>query len=268
MFKSEVENVSHYAEKKIKTLNKSKISYLTAAILAGMFIGISYIFIFTVGGYLHAASSPAYKIAMGASFGVALSLVMAAGAELFTGTNLVMTIGALEKKTTWLDAVKIWSVSWIGNFIGSMITVGLFLATGLSKGTTGKFIIEGAQGKIAPTSLQIFARGILCNILVCLAVWCYYKLKEETARLIMIFWCIFAFITTGFEHSVANMTLLPLAAILSKGVDVNVTGIAHNLIFATLGNIVGGSLFVAFPYWVTSRKEKKEAITMNISRSA
>lgn len=268
MFKTEVENVSHYAQKKIKALKQSKLSYLTAAMLAGMYIGISYIFIFTVGGYLHAANSPAYKIAMGLSFGVALSLVMAAGAELFTGTNLVMTIGALEKKTTWLDAAKIWTASWIGNFIGSIITVGLFLATGLSKGTTGKFIIEGAQGKIAPSALQIFARGILCNILVCLAVWCYYKLKEETARLIMIFWCIFAFITTGFEHSVANMTLLPLAAILSKGIEVTPAGVIHNLIFATLGNIVGGGLFVAVPYWLTSRKAKVEVACENLPKSA
>jgi nitrite transporter NirC len=268
MYKAEVENVSHYAEKKINALKKSKLNYLTAALLAGMFIGISYIFIFTIGGALHYANSPAYKIAMGAAFGVALSLVMAAGAELFTGTNLVMTIGALEKKTTWLDAVRIWAFSWVGNFIGSMITIALFLATGLAKGNTGKYIIEGAQGKIAPTSLEIFARGILCNILVCLAVWCYYKLKEETARLIMIFWCIFAFITSGYEHSVANMTLLPLAAILSKGVEVTIAGIAHNLIFATLGNIVGGSLFVAVPYWIASRNDKKEAVNLNISKSA
>lgn len=268
MFKAEIQNVAYYAEKKIKSLKQSKLSYLAAAVLAGMYIGISYVFIFTVGGFLHSANSPAYKIVMGASFGVALSLVMAAGAELFTGTNLVMTIGALEKKTTWLDAAKIWMASWIGNFAGSLIIVGLFLATGLSKGTTGKFIIEGAQGKIALTSLQIFARGIMCNILVCLAVWCYYKLKEETARLIMIFWCIFAFITTGFEHSVANMTLLPLAAILSRGIEVTAAGVAHNLIFATLGNIVGGALFVAVPYWITSRKAKIEFVNNSISKSA
>lgn len=254
MFSTDVENVAHYAEKKIKTLKESKSSYLMAAALAGMYIGISFIFIFTVGSYLHAANSPMYKIAMGLSFGVALSLVMVAGAELFTGTNMVMTIGALEKKTSWLDAVKIWIASWVGNFIGALITVGLFLATGLAKGDLAHFIIEGAQGKIAPSALQIFARGILCNILVCVAVWCFYKLKDDTAKLIMIFWCIFAFITTSFEHSVANMTLLPLASILSHGVEVSFGGVFHNLIFATLGNIVGGALFIGFPYWFASRK--------------
>ncbi|MCM0650962.1 formate/nitrite transporter family protein [Clostridium swellfunianum] len=259
MYSSDVENVVHYAEKKAKVVKNDTAGYLTAAALAGMFVGISFIFIFIVGAYLHAANSPAYKIVMGISFPIALSLVMVAGSELFTGTNMVMMIGALEKKTSWLDALKVWAASWIGNFIGSIVTVGLFLATGILKGDFSKFIIEGAHGKVSPTSLQIFARGILCNILVCLGVWCFYKLKDETAKLIMIFWCIFAFITSGFEHSVANMTLLPLAAILSHGVEVTVGAVVHNLIFATLGNIVGGAVFVGLPYWFIS-KQKKNAV--------
>lgn len=260
MYNADVENVVHYAEKKIKALKSNASGYLMAAALAGMFIGISMIFIGTIGAYLHAGNSPAYKIVMGVSFPIALSLVMAAGSELFTGTNMVMTIGALEKKTTWMDAVKIWAASYIGNFIGSIITVALYLATGLTNGVVGKFLIEWAHGKTSPSSLNIFARGILCNILVCLAVWCYYKMKEESAKLIMVFWCIFAFITTGFEHSVANMTLLPLASILSHGVEISAGAIAHNLIFATLGNLVGGALFVAFPYWFASRGKKSAAV--------
>lgn len=268
MFGTEVENVAHYAEKKIKTLKVSKLSYLTSAALAGMYIGISMVFIFTIGGYLHAANSPAYKIVMGVAFPIALSLVMVAGSELFTGTNMVMTIGALEKKTSWMDALKIWAASWVGNFIGAAVTVALFLGTGLATGSVGKFIIEGAQGKVNPTSIQIFSRAILCNILVCLAVWCFYKLKEETAKLIMIFWCIFAFITTGFEHSVANMTILPLAAILSHGVEVSVGAVIHNLVFATLGNLVGGAVFVALPYWISSRTKKTVSIRESKSKIA
>jgi nitrite transporter len=268
MFSAEIENVVHYAEKKAKVLKEDKAGYLTAAALAGMFVGISFIFIFIVGAYLHAANSPAYKIVMGVSFPIALSLVMVAGSELFTGTNMVMAIGALEKKTTWMDALKVWAASWIGNFIGSAVTICLFLATGLMKGNVSSFIIEGAHGKVSPTSLQIFARGILCNILVCLAVWCYYKLKDETAKLIMIFWCIFAFITTGLEHSVANMTLLPMAAILSHGVEVTVGAVVHNLIFATLGNIVGGALFVGVPYWFISKQKKRQVAYKNNSNAA
>lgn len=267
MFESEVEYVAHYAEKKIKVLKEGKANYITAAALAGLFIGISYIFIFTVGAYLHAGNSPAYKILMGASFGVGLSLVMAAGAELFTGTNMVMAIGALEKKTSWMDALKIWAASWFGNFIGAIITIGLFLASGLIKGNLAEFIIEGAVGKVTPSALQIFARGILCNILVCLAVWCFYKLKDDTAKLVMIFWCLFAFITTGFEHSVANMTLLPLASILSHGVEISLGAMIHNLIFATLGNLVGGALFVGFPYWFISKHKKSLSKYQNTTKN-
>ncbi|MCM8710678.1 formate/nitrite transporter family protein [Clostridium sp. SYSU_GA19001] len=268
MFSSDVDYVAHYAEKKIKFLKEGKANYITAAALAGLFIGIAYIFIFTVGAYLHAGNSPAYKILMGTSFGVGLSLVMVAGAELFTGTNMVMAIGALEKRTSWMDAFKIWTASWIGNLIGSIITVVLFLASGLVKGNLAEFIIEGAAGKVSPSALQIFARGILCNILVCLAVWCFYKLKDDTAKLIMIFWCLFAFITTGFEHSVANMTLLPLASILSHGAEVSLGAVAHNLVFSTLGNLAGGALFVAFPYWFISKNKKLIAKYEKTSKSA
>jgi nitrite transporter NirC len=267
VYNTDVENVVHYAEKKIKALKSNVSGYLMAAALAGMFIGISMIFIGTIGAQLHAGNSPAYKVVMGVSFPIALSLVMAAGAELFTGTNMVMTIGALEKKTSWMDALKIWGASYVGNFIGSIVTVALYLATGLSKGVVGEFLIEWAHGKTAPSSLNIFARGILCNILVCLAVWCYYKMKEESAKLIMVFWCIFAFITTGFEHSVANMTLLPLASILSHGVEITAGAVVHNLVFATLGNIVGGALFVGFPYWFASRSKKKLVSAKNNSET-
>jgi nitrite transporter NirC len=104
--------------------------------------------------------------------------------------------------------------------------------------------------------------------MVCLAVWCFYKLKEETAKLIMIFWCIFVFITTGFEHSVANMTLLPMAAILSHGAQVTAGAVINNIIFATLGNIVGGAVFVALPYWFISKQKKSEAMYKNNSKVA
>lgn len=92
-------------------------------------------------------------------------------------------------------------------------------------------------------------RGILCNTLVCLAVWCSMKLKEEVAKLVMIFWCLFAFITSGFEHSVANMTLLSVSLFIPHPETVSWAGLAANLIPVTLGNMVVGILFVGIAYW-------------------
>jgi len=103
--------------------------------------------------------------------------------------------------------------------------------------------------------LELFMRGILCNTLVCLAIWCSMKLKEETAKLIMIFWCLFAFITSGFEHSVANMTLLSISLFIPHPETVSWAGLAANLVPVTLGNIVGGMLFVGIAYWYIAREK-------------
>ncbi len=98
-------------------------------------------------------------------------------------------------------------------------------------------------------------RGILCNILVCLAVWCAFKLKEETAKLIMIFWCLFAFITSGFEHSIANMTLLSLSLMVPHPDTVSLAGLAANLVPVTIGNIIGGAVFIGAAYWFANSEK-------------
>jgi len=99
-------------------------------------------------------------------------------------------------------------------------------------------------------------RGVLCNILVCLAVWCGTKLKSESAKLIMIFWCLFAFITSGFEHSIANMTLLTVSLLAPFEKAVSLSGYFYNLSIVTLGNMVGGIVFVAVPYYLASKKKE------------
>ncbi|MFT5875829.1 MAG: nitrite transporter NirC [Clostridium sp.] len=254
MFSEEINKVSISAVKKSELLKKSKMRYLTAATLAGVYVGFGILLIFTIGGLLSVAESPATKIIMGASFGIALSLVIMAGSELFTGNNMTMTIGSLEKKVTWLDSINIWVYSYLGNFVGSVVLAAIFVGAGLSKGSTATFILKVSQGKMATPSMELFLRGILCNMLVCLAVWCAIKLKEETAKLIMIFWCLFAFITTGFEHSVANMTLLSVALMIPHTAVISIGGLAHNLIWVTLGNFVGGAIFIGAAYWYVSKE--------------
>ena len=110
--------------------------------------------------------------------------------------------------------------------------------------------------KMATPGGQLFLRGLLCNILVCLATWMCYKLKEETAKILMIFWCLFTFITAGFEHSVANMTLLTIALLAPGTAAVSISGYIYNIGMVTLGNMVGGILFVAIPYYLISKKSQ------------
>lgn len=257
MYSEQINNLSAVAVKKDNALKNSKSKYLVASALAGMFVGLGIVFIFTIGGILNAANSPETKIMMGAAFGVALSLVMMCGSELFTGNNLVMTVGALEKTVTWKSAINIWIYSFIGNFIGALVLASLYVGSGLAKyPATSEFILKSAGTKMSAPFIEIFIRGILCNILVCLAVWCFFKLKEEVAKLIMIFWCLFAFITTGYEHSVANMTLLSVALMIPHKDPVNFIGLLNNITASTLGNLVGGAVFVGAAYWYISKPKK------------
>ncbi|WP_238482805.1 formate/nitrite transporter family protein [Lederbergia galactosidilytica] len=233
---------------KVNQLKTSKSKYVTMSMLAGFFIGLGIILIFTIGGLLVPSQFGGTKIVMGISFGIALSLVIMAGADLFTGNNMIMTIGTLMKKTTWGETAYVWLFSYLGNFAGSVLVAILFFYSGLAIGDTADFIVTTASVKMNAPFMELFVRGLLCNILVCLAVWCSVKLKSESAKLIMIFWCLFAFITSGFEHSVANMTLLSIALLVPHPETVTIMGMAANLIPVTLGNIVGGAIFVGAAY--------------------
>ena len=241
---------------KVNLLKQSKGKYLVSSMLAGLFVGLGIILIFTIGGLLTPAQVPSTKIIMGVSFGIALSLVIMAGSELFTGNNFVMTVSTLERKTSWLETLKIWLYSYVGNFVGSFLVAAIFVMTGLATGSVAEFINSVASVKMNAPFMELFMRGILCNILVCLAVWCSMKMKEETAKLIMIFWCLFAFITSGFEHSVANMTLLSISLLVPHPETVSLAGLAANLIPVSLGNMVGGILFVGVPYWYIGKAKR------------
>lgn len=120
---------------------------------------------------------------------------------------------------------------------------------------TSAFLSTAAAGKMSTAFVLLFMRGILCNILVCLAVWCSFRTTNDAAKLIMVFWCLFAFITCGSEHSVANMTRLMVALLDPAGQAVPLVGYFYNLITVTLGNMVGGICFVAVPYFLGQKMD-------------
>lgn len=257
MYNEEIKKISDVAEGKLNLLKNNKVGYLISSALAGSYVGIGIILAFTLGGNLSSFNSPYIKLIMGIAFGVALSLVIMAGGELFTGNNMVMTIATLNKKTTWKNTFNIWIFSFLGNFLGAILLALIFVNTGLVKGSVGKFILKNAEMKMTLLPMELFLRGVLCNILVCLAVWCSFKMKEEVGKLIMVSWCLFAFISSGFEHSVANMTLFSIALFMPHGLGISIGGLVYNLIFVTLGNIIGGGLFVGAAYYKISRHTLK-----------
>ena len=192
------------------------------------------------------------KLIMGASFGVALSLVIFSGSELFSGNNMIFAVGKLKNRVSFHAIFKLFGLCFVGNLLGSVFFAWLVVQGGSLSVEAQALIVKVAGAKMALGAKEAFFRGILCNWLVCLAVWIANRSGDETAKLIMIFWCLFAFIGSGYEHSIANQSLMSLALFVSHGPEVSLTGFFHNQVFVTLGNIVGGGVMVGMAYVFSS----------------
>lgn len=232
------------ARTKAQLLTDSPWSFFIGSMLAGAYVGIGIIFIFTVASPL---PSELQTLVLGATFAIALTLVVIAGAELFTGYTMYMTIGMSKKTVNTQQLISTWVVTWLGNFCGALVLIGVYI---LAKGylfSHQELIAQVALKKIDATPIQLIAKGTLCNWLVCLAIWMSKKVDSDIARLVIIFWCLFVFIASGFEHSIANMTLLSIVYLSPESV-IGLPNIAYNLTFVTIGNIIGGAVFVALAY--------------------
>ncbi|ERN52135.1 formate/nitrite transporter family protein [Alkalihalophilus marmarensis] len=259
MFKDTLETLNGMALSKKKQLEASRFRYLISASLAGAYVGLGIVLIMSVGAPLAEMSMPVTSLVMGLSFGVALTLVIFAGAELFTGNNMVYTVSTLSGHTTWKDTLTNWFWCYLGNFIGAIALCLLILASGIFSGIGGDHLLmTAAANKMNLSTSELFFRGILCNWLVCLAIWTALRTKNDAAKLILIFWMLFAFIASGYEHSIANMTVLGLALVHPHPETITIAGFVHNLIPVTLGNIVGGALFVGALYWMINPLKSKE----------
>ncbi|MEK8132863.1 formate/nitrite transporter family protein [Paenibacillus filicis] len=262
MFTDSVEVLVQTAMKKKELLQRSLLRYLLSAGLAGAYVGLGIVLIFSVGAPLYAIKSPVTSMVMGVSFGVALTLVIFAGAELFTGNNMYYTVSTLSRATTWKDTLRNWFWCYAGNLLGALVLVGLIVGAGIFAGIGPEHLLFAtAAKKMSLPYSQLFFRGILCNWFVCLAIWTSLRAKSETAKLILIWWMLYGFIASGYEHSVANMTVLSLALALPHPETISMAGWFHNMIPVTLGNIVGGALFVGAVYWWISpvRRRQTEA---------
>ena len=250
------------ARAKAALLRNSLSQYLILSALAGAYVGLGIVLIFAIGAPLQASGSGATRAVMGASFGVALTLVIFAGSELFTGNNLVMTVGTLSGTVGPGALARVWTASFAGNLAGALLLALATASSGvLSRTPSREFVLSVVAAKMSAPAMELFFRGLLCNVLVCLAVWMGVRTKDETARLVLIFWCLFAFIGAGFEHSVANMTLLGVGLFLPHDPSlVSWAGFARNLTIVTAGTVVGGALLVGLPYWYVAQAQRRVAV--------
>ena len=251
MFDNDIEKLACAAEKKIKAMNDFPLGYIALSALAGAYLGFGIVLIFSVGAPLAGTQfAPFMKLIMGASFGVALSLVIFSGSELFTGNNLIVMAWA-DGKVSHRQLLRNWVVAYAGNFVGSLgvaAMVGLSGVLMLHDGGVAKTAIAIAEGKLALSASEAFVRGVLCNTLVCLAVWLCFSARTVVGKVMAIVFPVSAFVALGFEHSIANMYLIPIGYFAGSD-SITVSGFLGNLIPVTAGNIVGGSGFVALTYW-------------------
>jgi nitrite transporter NirC len=263
MYAETIRVMGEQAAAKLDGQRRSLVGHFVRSMLAGMYVGAAIALILTVGGNLAKDSPGVVRLLMGVCFGGALTIVIFAGSELFTGSNLVLTLGVLTRKARVSDLLSNWVWTWLGNLAGSFLLAFMVFRTGLFDDVgIGKPVYEfvqkivAAKMNIAPE--QLFWRAVLANWLVCLGVWMNAKIKDETARVLMIWWCMFTFITCGYEHSVANMFGLLMGLFVPHGEAITWGGYWYNLGLATLGNIVGGALFVAGAYWMGSPKARDQ----------
>ena len=272
----------------IKKTSYSIITLLILGFLGGVFIAFA-----SEGSTMAAfnllAKPETYglgKALAGAIFGTGLMLVVIAGAELFTGNTLIM-LSVLDKKVSLKAMLRNWFFVYLGNLIGSLFIAYMMNQSGLfASGANGlgAMTIKMATYKVGLTFSQAFYLGIMCNWLVCLAVWMAYGAKNMSGKILAIFFPIWLFITSGFEHSIANMYYIP-AGILAKSniawanaalaLGVTPEKLSHlnwenffikNLLPVTLGNIVGGAFFVAAAYWFVYSKKSNQSKNSSAAR--
>jgi nitrite transporter NirC len=251
MYNSTLEALKTAGFNKYSVYNQSKFKYFVAAILAGFFIGIGVLVMGLSISIFGNLEIDFVKISNGLIFSLALSLVIMAGAELFTGNVMALSSASFTDAIKGSDAFNVCALSYLGNLVGAFIISVLYLGTGAKGTAIGDAIVGLAVAKGQIPLVPLLFKSILCNILVCLAVLCCTRMKNEAAKLIMIIWCILPFVALGFEHSVANMTVFALGRLLSNEVTFGM--IFHNLTIATIGNIIGG-LLVSGSYYIIGRE--------------
>ena len=253
---------------------KSRLPFLQLVmlgILAGGFIGLGSLY------YVIVASDPqlgfaAQRVLGGVVFSLGLLLVVVAGAELFTGNNLLAMAwadGCLPTR----DVLYNWVVVCAANFVGAVgLAAVVFLSghTDMNGGAIGQTYLKIAAAKSSLPFWEAFFRGVLCNVLVCMAVWMTLAGRSVTDKFIAIVFPISAFVAAGFEHSIANMYFLPLAMMLqaAAGQAVDFGGLWRNLVPVIAGNLVGGSVLVALVYYVIYRRGARDTSSLEPSRKA
>lgn len=251
MHKDNTRQFADIAINKVNYLKQNPLGYFISTMMAGAYVGIGIMLILTLG---NEADPSSQKLIMGCFFGITLTLIIFAGAELFSGHTMYMTFGFFYKKITAVTVIIDWVICWYGNLFGAMLLSILFVLGGGGGwiNNSHSLVHTLAAHKMNSGIIELVARAIICNWLICLAIWMSSKTKSDTAKCILIFWCLFAFVAAGFEHGIANMTVFTISMLGKHPETVSLMGGIYNLVWVSIGNIIGGAGFIGVAYYLTS----------------
>ena len=250
-------------------------SLFALSVLAGAFIGLGAVFATTVSTGGGALPFGVNKLLTGISFCLGLILVIVGGAELFTGNTLII-MGFMSGKIPITKLFRNWGIVYLGNFVGSVLTASTMFLTKqytFAGGNLGLNILTIAEFKTNLDFLQAVALGVICNALVCLAVWLTFSAGTTTDKILAIIFPISAFVAAGTEHSVANMYFIPIGLLVKyfgnatffENIGKTALDFPHltmrhflvdNLLPVTIGNIIGGAVMVGLIYWFVYLRQK------------
>jgi formate/nitrite transporter len=255
------EIVRNLSDSGVEKANRQGNDLLILGFLAGAYISlaglVSQIISHDIAAYLGVGMT---RFVMGTIFTLGLAMVVIAGAELFTG-NCLMIISVLDRRISWSAMLRNWAIVFLANGLGSALVVALAVAGqagSLNDGAAAQYAVDIAASKMALPGTVVFLRGILANWLVCLAVWMAGAAKDVAGKILAIYLPIMGFVAANFEHSIANMFAVPYGLAQAHALDFYNLGqfLLHNLLPATIGNIVGGAVLVGGLYWYVFARER------------
>jgi len=250
MLTSDINAISNAAVNKADVCNNQFGKYLVRSIMAGFYIVVATILSHVTAAVLFPTFPQFGKVLSSLLFSIAIVLIVFIGGELFTGNNLTMAIGYYNSRCSFWDMCKVWLSSYVGNFLGAFFFSFIFVRSGASRAILTDYYSSFIYGKIELTPAEMVLRGILCNFMVCLAVWTGTRMKTESGKLVVMFCVIMAFVEAGFEHCIANMSSFTIGYMLMG--DLDLAGIFRSMFFVTIGNMLGGAVLLALPLYLMS----------------
>lgn len=255
MFREEVEQLSNAAVGKYERAKNRPGQYIMAAMLAGFFIFIAILLSHITTTVLLKTNDDGAARVLGAFlFSIAIILIVFVGGELFTGNNMTMAFGVYTGKVKIKDACRVWIYSYIGNFLGILLMCALLYFSGAQHDLFMHYYESILPAKLGMGAMGYLFRGVLCNFLVCLAVFSGVRMKTESGKIFVMTCVIASFVIAGLEHSIANMGIYTLSAMLLGGLPW--AEVAKSMTLVTLGNMIGGALLFAFPIYFMSKDTK------------